>query len=95
MCLHVSILEVVWLSVWPMPYFMVCRASKKISGQPHLDADMTRGHLRKVIAALSQSDAFIDVLARELFSAGISSGGDLQQKRTWTEEDSKEKAQDL
>ena len=60
-----------------------------------MDADMTRGHLRRAIAALSQSDTFIDVLAQELLSAGILKGGDLRLAGAWIEEDSQEKAQDL
>ena len=52
----------------------VCRARIPLSTQrdgPPSDAGMARDRLRRVITALSQSNAFLDVLAEELSSAGL------------------------
>lgn len=55
------------------PTSRLCRASRTTStqlGSP-TDAGMARNRLRRAITALSQSDAFIEALAKELSSAGL------------------------
>ena len=60
---------------------------------PHVHAGIARGHLRKAITALSQSDTFIDILAQELSSAGLFDGGYLARADARTEEDQQGSAQ--